>query len=71
VRPRESGGAGGYAPCAEISRLTLDGAGKASVCLAYGDAFSTDNENSDLLVSAGEGGRETVLIAGKGETCTK
>ena len=29
----------------KISRLTLDGAGKADVALAYGDAFSTYNEN--------------------------
>jgi hypothetical protein len=35
---------------AKISRLTLDGAGKASNCLAYGDAFSTYNETSDLVL---------------------
>jgi hypothetical protein len=34
---------------AKISRLTLDGAGKAKICLAYGDAFSTYNETSDLV----------------------
>ena len=32
-----------------ISRLTLDGAGKAGVALAYGDAFSTYNETSDMV----------------------
>jgi hypothetical protein len=35
---------------AKISRLTLDAAGKARVCLAYGDAFSTYNETSDLVL---------------------
>jgi hypothetical protein len=34
---------------AKISRLTLDGAGKVKTCLAYGDAFSTYNETSDLV----------------------
>ncbi len=34
---------------AKISRLTLDGAGKAKTCLAYGDAFSTYNETSDMI----------------------
>ncbi|MHB9133699.1 MAG: glycosyl hydrolase family 28-related protein [Armatimonadota bacterium] len=34
---------------AKISRLTLDGVGKASVALAYGDAFSTYNETSDMV----------------------
>jgi hypothetical protein len=33
----------------KISRLTLDGAGKAAVALAYGDAFSTYNETSDMV----------------------
>ncbi|MBN1418977.1 MAG: hypothetical protein JXP34_09385 [Planctomycetes bacterium] len=32
-----------------ISRLTLDGAGKAGAALAYGDAFSTYNETSDMV----------------------
>ncbi|MBM3501439.1 MAG: hypothetical protein FJX74_22525, partial [Armatimonadetes bacterium] len=31
-----------------ISRLTLDGAGKAAAGLVYGPAFSTYNETSDL-----------------------
>jgi hypothetical protein len=39
-----------YAWYAKISRLTLDGAGKAKICLAYGDAFSTYNETSDLVL---------------------
>ncbi len=34
---------------AAIRRLTLDGARKAKICLAYGDAFSTYNETSDLV----------------------
>jgi len=33
----------------KISRLTFDGAGKAGVALAYGDAFSTYNETSDMV----------------------
>jgi hypothetical protein len=32
-----------------ISRLTLDGAGRAAVALLYGPAFSTYNETSDLI----------------------
>jgi hypothetical protein len=35
---------------AKISRLTLDGAGKARVCQAYGDGFSTYNEMSHLVL---------------------
>lgn len=34
---------------AAIRRLTLDGAGKAKICLGYGDAFSTYNETSDMV----------------------
>lgn len=34
---------------AKISRLTLDGAGKAGTGLLYGPAFSTYNETSDLV----------------------
>ena len=34
---------------AAVRRLTLDGAGKAKICLAYGDAFSTYNETSDMV----------------------
>ena len=34
---------------ARISRLTLDGQGKAAVCLGYGPAFSTYNETSDMV----------------------
>ncbi len=33
----------------KISRLTLDGAGKARVALAYGPSFSTYNETSDMI----------------------
>jgi len=33
----------------KISRLTLDGAGKAGIALYYGDAFSTYNETSDMV----------------------
>jgi ferredoxin-like protein FixX len=32
-----------------IRRLTLDGAGKAGIALAYGDAFSTYNETADMV----------------------
>ena len=32
-----------------IGRLTLDGAGKAAVCLAYGPRFSTYNETADMV----------------------
>lgn len=34
---------------AKLSRITLDGAGKADACLAYGPGFSTYNETSDLV----------------------
>jgi hypothetical protein len=34
---------------AKISRLTLDGAGKAKIGLGYGDSFSTYNETSDMV----------------------
>ncbi len=33
-----------------ISRLTIDGAGRAGVALAYGPTFSTYNETSDLVL---------------------
>jgi len=33
----------------KISRLTLDGAGRAGIALLYGPAFSTYNETSDLV----------------------
>ena len=34
---------------AKFSRLTLDGAGRAAVCLQYGPSFSTYNETSDVI----------------------
>ena len=34
---------------AKISRLTLDGAGKAKTALGYGNGFSTYNETSDMV----------------------
>ena len=34
----------------KISRLTIDGAGRAGVALAYGPSFSTYNESSDLVL---------------------
>jgi hypothetical protein len=34
---------------AKIARLTFDGGGTAGVALAYGDAFSTYNETSDMV----------------------
>jgi hypothetical protein len=33
----------------KISRLTLDGARRADICLLYGPAFSTYNETSDIV----------------------
>lgn len=33
----------------KIGRLTLDGSGRAAAALAYGDAFSTYNETSDMV----------------------
>ena len=35
---------------AKLSRLTLDGAGRAETCLRYGPKFSTYNETSDLIL---------------------
>ena len=35
---------------AKISRLTLDGAGKAGICIQYGPKFSTYNETSNLVL---------------------
>jgi hypothetical protein len=37
-------------------RLTLDGAGRAGVCLAYGESFSTYNETSDVVFRDAEVG---------------
>jgi len=41
---------------AKISRLTLDGAGRAKICLAYGEHFSTYNETSDMVFKDAEVG---------------
>ncbi|HVC96095.1 MAG TPA: glycosyl hydrolase family 28-related protein [Pirellulales bacterium] len=41
---------------AKLSRLTLDGAGRAGVCLLHGPAFSTYNETSDLVCRDAETG---------------
>jgi len=39
-----------------ISRLTLDGAGKAGIALAYGGGFSTYNETSDMVFKDADDG---------------
>jgi hypothetical protein len=53
---------------AKISRLTCDGAGKAGVCLACGDAFSTYNTaGSKTATSACSTARETSMRTG---TCS-
>lgn len=41
-----------------IRRLTLDGAGKAATALAYGDAFSTYNETTDMTFQDVETGMQ-------------
>jgi hypothetical protein len=40
----------------KISRLTLDGAGRADIALLYGPAFSTYNETSDLIFRQSKAG---------------
>jgi hypothetical protein len=40
----------------KISRLTLDGAGRAGITLLYGPAFSTYNETSDLIFRQAKAG---------------
>ncbi len=47
----------------KIGRLTLDGAGKAGICLAYGPGFSTYNETSDMVFKDAATG----LLLGVGE----
>ena len=39
----------------KISRLTLDGAGKAAIALQYGPHFSTYNETSDNVIKTRPG----------------
>ncbi|HOF86549.1 MAG TPA: glycosyl hydrolase family 28-related protein [Armatimonadota bacterium] len=51
---------------AKISRLTLDGRGKAAVALAYGDAFSTYNETSDMIFTDVQVGM-SMATAGHGQ----
>jgi hypothetical protein len=41
---------------AKFSRLTLDGAGRAGVCLQYGPSFSTYNETSDVVFRGAKNG---------------
>ncbi|HLX63689.1 MAG TPA: glycosyl hydrolase family 28-related protein [Planctomycetota bacterium] len=48
---------------AKLSRLTLDGTGKADVCLQYGPKFSTYNETSDIVCKDGKTG---ILLGGPG-----
>ncbi|HZO87654.1 MAG TPA: glycosyl hydrolase family 28-related protein [Chthonomonadaceae bacterium] len=51
-----------------ISRLTLDGAGKAGILLAYGPAFSTYNETTDMVFQdAATGVQMGVADAGQAE----
>ena len=47
-----------------IRRLTFDGAGKAKVCLAYGDAFSTYNETADMVFRDAETGMQMATADG-------
>ena len=49
-----------------ISRLTLDGGGRAEVALLYGPAFSTYNETSDLTFR----GVKTGILFGTPQTVT-
>src|SRR5207249_2683425 len=50
----------------KIARLTLDGAGKAGVALAYGPSFSTYNETSDMVFQNAATGLQMGL-AGNGQ----
>src|SRR5438067_2051795 len=50
--------------CSKISRLTLDGAGRAGAALLYGPAFSTYNETSDIVFKDATSG----LIFGEPQT---
>jgi hypothetical protein len=64
----------------KISRLTLDGAGKAAVALAYGDGFSTFNETSDMtfqdvgvgmqMATGGNGQAENAVLRCKFLRCS-
>jgi hypothetical protein len=66
---------------AKISRLALDGAGKAGTALAYGDAFSTYNETSDmvfqdagtgmLMATGGNGQAENEVLRCAFRRCTR
>jgi hypothetical protein len=63
----------------KISRLTIDGQGKAAVALAYGPAFSTYNETSDMvfkdaqvgmqMATGGNGQAENAVLRCKFERC--
>ena len=48
---------------AKLSRLTLDGAGRAETCLRYGPKFSTYNETSDLILRDAKCG---IVLGGRG-----
>ena len=50
-----------------IGRLTLDGQGKASVALAYGPAFSTYNETSDMIFKDVKTGLQMGTLEGLGQ----
>lgn len=66
---------------AALRRLTLDGGGKAKICLAYGNAFSTYNETSDLVFkdadygmwmgTAGNGQAENAVLRCRFLRCAK
>ncbi|HZY83823.1 MAG TPA: glycosyl hydrolase family 28-related protein, partial [Gemmataceae bacterium] len=40
----------------QVTRLALDGAGKAGTCLVYGPSFSTYNETSDIVFKDAKSG---------------
>ena len=48
---------------AKLSRMTLDGSGRADICLKYGPKFSTCNETSDLVCKDAKTG---ILFGGVG-----
>jgi hypothetical protein len=51
----------------KISRLTLDGAGRAGVALSYGGGFSTYNETSDMIFTDVDTGMSMGNESGNGQ----
>ena len=51
----------------KISRLTLDGQGKAAVALGYGPAFSTYNETSDMVFKDVKMGLVMGIVGAQGQ----